>query len=111
MPDDAPPDARVIITRESLRDGTLLMAARERMPPGTVILSDEVIEADLDAALATHPPGEDVWVFGYGSLMWNPAMHYAEHQPGLVYGWHRRFCLWLEGGRGSPENPGLMLAL
>jgi cation transport protein ChaC len=111
MPDDAPPDARVIITRESLRDGTLLMAARERKPPGTVIVSDEAIEADLDAALATHPPGEDVWVFGYGSLMWNPAMHYAERRPGMVHGWHRRFCLWLEGGRGTPENPGLMLAL
>ena len=58
-----------------------------------------------------HPPDEDVWLFGYGSLMWNPAMHFAERRPGLVHGWHRRFCLWLQGGRGSPENPGLMLAL
>ena len=47
MPDDAPPDARVIITRESRRDGTLLMAARERMPPGTVIYRGSTIVIEL----------------------------------------------------------------
>lgn len=111
MPEETLPDDPVIITRESLRDGTLLMAARERMPPGTVILSDAVIAADLEAALASHPPGEDVWLFGYGSLMWNPAMEFAESRPAVVRGWHRQFCLWLHGGRGTPEKPGLMLAL
>ena len=54
---------------------------------------------------------EDVWLFGYGSLMWNPAMHFAEHRAGRVLGWHRKYCLWLEAGRGSPEAPGLMLGL
>jgi cation transport protein ChaC len=52
-----------------------------------------------------------VWVFGYGSLMWNPAFAFAERRVGVVRGYHRRFCLWLEMGRGSPGNPGLMLAL
>jgi glutathione-specific gamma-glutamylcyclotransferase len=52
-----------------------------------------------------------VWLFGYGSLMWNPAIDFAESRAGAVHGWHRRFCLWLHGGRGSPDNPGLMLAL
>ena len=61
--------------------------------------------------LASHPAGEDVWLFGYGSLMWNPAMHYAESRPGLVRGWHRSYCLWAHMGRGTPEAPGLMLAL
>jgi cation transport protein ChaC len=74
-------------------------------------LSDAEIEADLDAALARNAPGGDVWLFGYGSLMWNPAIEYVERRPGAVHGWHRRFCLWLHMGRGSPENPGLMLAL
>lgn len=69
------------------------------------------IEADLDAVLARHPPGHDVWLFGYGSLMWNPAIEFAERRAGIVRGWHRRYCLWLHAGRGSPENPGLMLAL
>src|SRR5262249_43539869 len=98
-------------TREALRDGTLLALARAAMPPGTIIRSDTEIEADLDRTLARHPPGADIWLFGYGSLMWNPAIHFTERRAGEVHGWHRRYCLWLHGGRGSPDNPGLMLAL
>ncbi len=100
-----------VVTREGLRDGTLLADARLRAPPGTVFRSDEDIQADLDATLASHDPTADVWLFGYGSLMWNPALEFAECVPGAVHGWHRRFCLWLHMGRGTPENPGLMLAL
>jgi glutathione-specific gamma-glutamylcyclotransferase len=99
------------ITRESLRDGTLIEAARRRAAPGMRVRTDSEIETCLEAMLADHPQREDVWLFGYGSLMWNPAMHFAEHRGGRVLGWHRKYCLWLEGGRGSPENPGLMLAL
>ena len=105
------PDDSVTITRDGLRDGSLLADARQQMPPGTRLLSDAEIEADLDASLAQHPHGEDVWLFGYGSLMWNPALEFAERRAGAVHGWHRRFCLWLHIGRGSPDNPGLMLAL
>jgi cation transport protein ChaC len=108
---DVPPDKHVSITRAGLLDGTMLAAARLAMPPDTVLASDAEIEADLDAALALHAPGEDVWLFGYGSLMWNPAIEFAERRAGTVRGWHRRFCLWLQVGRGSPDNPGLMLAL
>ncbi|HET8997498.1 MAG TPA: gamma-glutamylcyclotransferase [Acetobacteraceae bacterium] len=104
-------EPRIVITREGLRDGSLIADARRRMPAGIRLLSDAEIEADLDAKLAEHPPGADVWLFGYGSLMWNPAIDYAEHRAGAVRGWHRRFCLWLHMGRGSPDNPGLMLAL
>jgi cation transport protein ChaC len=82
---------RQVVTREALRDGSLLAAARRLMPPGTEFLSDAEIEADLDATLSQHD--------------------FAESRTGAVHGWHRRFCLWLHGGRGSPDNPGLMLAL
>ena len=111
MPDAPPPDIREVITRESLRDGSLLARARALMPPDVTMMSDAEIEADLDATLATHPAGQDVWLFGYGSLMWNPAIEFAESRAGTVHGWHRRFCLWLHGGRGTPDRPGLMLAL
>jgi glutathione-specific gamma-glutamylcyclotransferase len=107
----SPSNWRAVITREALRDGTLLALARKQMPPGTLVLSDAEIEADLDATLAHQTPGADIWLFGYGSLMWNPAIEFAASRAGEVRGWHRRFCLWLHGGRGSPENPGLMLAL
>jgi cation transport protein ChaC len=99
------------ITRETLRDGSLIEAARRRMAPGMQVRSDAEIAACLDTILATHPPDEDVWLFGYGSLMWNPAMHFAETRGGRVLGWHRKYCLWLEAGRGTPETPGLMLGL
>jgi cation transport protein ChaC len=108
--DSAPPDP-VVITREGLADGSLLANIRTRLLPGMVVRSDAEIVESLEQTLAAHDPATDVWVFGYGSLMWNPAFAYAERRVGVIRGWHRRFCLWLEMGRGSPENPGLMLAL
>ena len=56
-------------------------------------------------------PGTDVWVFAYGSLMWNPAFHYAEERAAIVHGYHRRFCLVANFGRGSRARPGLLLGL
>jgi cation transport protein ChaC len=56
-------------------------------------------------------PGE-IWVFAYGSLIWQPACDYVEMRTGTVRGWHRAFCLgWLNSWRASDEAPGLMLAL
>ena len=65
----------------------------------------------LHDTLADHPAGEDVWVFGYGSLLWNPAFDFAETTPCQVFGWHRSFCKWGHAGRGRPGNPTLVLAL
>jgi cation transport protein ChaC len=68
-------------------------------------------EARFKTAMERHPPGEELWVFAYGSLMWNPAIEFAEQQPCRVDGWRRSFCFWMPMGRGTPELPGLMLAL
>jgi cation transport protein ChaC len=106
-----PPPERIRIARQGLRDGSLIEMARRRAPAGSVMRSEAEIQASLDAMLAHHKRDEDVWLFGYGSLMWNPAMHYAEARPGTVRGWHRSYCLWAHMGRGTPERPGLMLAL
>jgi cation transport protein ChaC len=103
--------ASYTITRERLRDGSHLAQLRARALPGFPIRSDEEIEASLKQALAGRPDKGDVWVFGYGSLIWNPAFEFAEKRVAMVRGWHRRFCLWLKAGRGTPELPGLMLAL
>src|SRR5258708_1524202 len=107
---DANPDL-VAITREGLADGSLLARVRSGLLPGMVVRTDEEIAASLNELLAAHDLATDIWLFGYGSLMWTPAFAYAERRVGLLHGWHRRFCLWLEMGRGSPANPGLMLAL
>jgi cation transport protein ChaC len=74
-------------------------------------LTAEEREASLKEALARYAPGEDAWVFAYGSLMWNPVIEFAEATPCLVEGMHRSFCFWTPMGRGTPELPGLMLAL
>ena len=74
-------------------------------------LTAEEREASLKEALARYAPGDEAWIFAYGSLMWNPAIEFAEQQPCLVEGWRRSFCFWLPIGRGTPELPGLMLAL
>jgi len=74
-------------------------------------LSAEERAASLSQALTRYAPGEEAWVFAYGSLMWNPALEFAESSPCLVAGWHRSFCFWTPLGRGTPELPGLMLAL
>lgn len=54
---------------------------------------------------------QDLWVFGYGSLMWDPSVEFIEVRRALCHGHQRSFCLWDEGGRGSKEEPGLMLAI
>ncbi|WP_161600773.1 gamma-glutamylcyclotransferase [Teichococcus oryzae] len=103
-----PPTLRAI-TRDSLRDGSLLAAVRSM--PGLTLRTDAEMEATLADILAARPSGAPVWVFGYGSLMWNPSFHFAERRQATLHGWQRRFCLWLRAGRGSVANPGLMLAL
>jgi cation transport protein ChaC len=74
-------------------------------------LTDEQLSASLTATLAKKPKGAGWWVFGYGSLLWNPLFPIAEARPGIVYGLHRRFCLRSLASRGTPDQPGLVLAL
>ncbi|SKA10514.1 cation transport protein ChaC [Enhydrobacter aerosaccus] len=52
-----------------------------------------------------------LWVFGYGSLMWNPGFATPETRPAKLQGWHRAFCIYSEHYRGTPEKPGLLLGL
>ena len=52
-----------------------------------------------------------MWVFGYGSLLWNPGFEMREKVVGTLHGWHRSFCMRSIHHRGTVENPGLVLAL
>ncbi len=53
----------------------------------------------------------DLWIFAYGSLLWNPGFKIVESIPSILYGYRRSFCMWSVHYRGTPEKPGLVLAL
>jgi cation transport protein ChaC len=52
-----------------------------------------------------------LWVFGYGSLIWDPEFPVAERAPATLPGWRRSFCMRSLHHRGTPAQPGLVLAL
>jgi cation transport protein ChaC len=74
-------------------------------------LSAEALDRSLDETLAGRGPRDPLWIFGYGSLMWNPGLAFVAKRVGTLYGFHRNFCLWSRINRGTPERPGLVLTL
>lgn len=76
------------------------------MPP-----SDESAKFYQGKPRLDPPPDRDFWVFAYGSLIWRPGFPHVEVQPGLLRGYHRRFCVYSHTYRGTPERPGLVLGL
>ena len=55
--------------------------------------------------------GTPIWIFGYGSLMWDPRFPYIDVEPALLRGYHRALCIYSRVHRGTFEHPGLVLGL
>src|SRR5437763_5256577 len=98
------------LSRRYLEEGQMRTLYLAAVTDGRA-LTDEQLSASLTATLAKKPKGAGWWVFGYGSLLWNPLFPIAEARAGIVHGLHRRFCLRSLASRGTPEQPGLVLAL
>ena len=99
------------LSREVILDGVVRKLAKERDGEDSSILSNEDLTISRKNFIPDNYCGPDIWVFGYGSLIWNPLIKFISKQKGKVFGYHRKFCLWTKIGRGTPNYPGLMLGL
>jgi len=83
-------------------------------PPGratTGPLDGAALATSLAATLARWNGHDPLWVFGYGSLIWKPELHYDARVPARIFGYHRRLCLRSVRYRGTVERPGLVAGL
>jgi glutathione-specific gamma-glutamylcyclotransferase len=82
-------------------------------PPPGVLQQTDADYADWVARIAgSHPdPDRPTQLFAYGSLIWKPEIEHRAEQTGVARGWHRAFCLRQHRFRGTPDQPGLMMAL
>lgn len=102
--------------REGIRLSPELVAFCERpepkrgREPGVSYFTEEDYHAAA-RSLLDEVAGASLWVFAYGSLLWRPAFEAAESRRAEARGWRRDFCMEIRRWRGSPEQPGLMMAL
>ncbi len=80
--------------------------------PGVLQQNDADYADWVGRIIASHPaPNAPTQLFAYGSLIWKPELDHVGEQIGVARGWHRAFCLRTSRFRGTPETPGLMMAL
>ena len=99
------------ITRETLKNWRVALLARERDGAEACIATEDQLLESRRLVIADDADVSDFWVFGYGSLIYNPIIDHKQSAIASIYGYHRRFCLWTKIGRGSPDCPGLVLSL
>lgn len=82
-------------------------------PPASTFLrwTEQERQDSLATALKDWHPGQDLWIFGYGSLIWRPEFEFVEQRAASLEGYHRSLCLWSRINRGTPEIPGLVFGL
>ena len=101
----------VEISRQTLSEGILQKLATERPGQPAELLTEEELLASRRSFIKDSHSNKNIWVFGYGSLIWNPSFNFDLRKQAHLFGYHRRFCLRTTITRGTPEKPGLVLGL
>jgi cation transport protein ChaC len=78
--------------------------------PGVTHFTEAEWVATAESFAAQHGD-KPIWVFAYGSLIWNPGFTWDAYRHATAHGWHRCFSMKMDRWRGTPEQPGLMMAL
>jgi cation transport protein ChaC len=99
------------LSRDSLTDDSFKQAMLDEAPGEMTLMDEAAFEASRQAILDRARETGELWVFGYGSLIWNPIVEIDARRTARLPGHSRRFCVWAPIGRGTPERPGLWLAL
>ena len=102
--------ARVMSLTEGLVELCHREVPRPEPEPNRIRFTDSDFDSSAAEVLAALEGGP-IWVFAYGSLIWKPAASPVEQRKSHALGWHRSFCLEMREWRGTPEQPGLMMAL
>ena len=98
-----------ILTRETLLNGEVERLVHENQN-SIERMSDDQRATLVDQTLAALGDSK-LWVFGYGSLIWNPALNFEEQRRCSIKGFEKKFCFWTTLSRGTVECPGLMMGL
>ena len=98
------------LTREDL-ENDVLRKSFEPIRHDVPLVPEGEFHASLERVLDGWNDAGDLWLFAYGSLIWNPLFPCVERRLASIHGFHRCFCLRSRTGRGSPDNPGLVLGL
>ncbi|WP_299496965.1 gamma-glutamylcyclotransferase [uncultured Shewanella sp.] len=100
------------LTRNKLISRTLPEWLQERVDLGELnLLDEETRQTLLTQTLSSYLKGKPLWVFAYGSLMWNPTFHFSHVEPCTLEGYHRQFCIRDIIARGTSAIPALMLGV
>lgn len=99
-----------VLTREALLSGEIERLLRSDRV-GLQRMSDEQRAELVELTLDALDDKAELWVFGYGSLIWNPTLDFEEQRRCTINGYEKKFCFWTTLGRGTDEHPGLMMGL
>ncbi|NIE63092.1 gamma-glutamylcyclotransferase [Burkholderia sp. Ax-1719] len=98
-----------MLSRESILSGAYLKSFENI--PGYTPWTPARIQDSIAHTLAQRPWEKHIWMFAYGSLIWNPLVNVDCVEVGTLCNWHRSFCLRIDAGRASLDAPGRMLGL